>query len=72
MIARMEQEAGAYEEVAFDYCIICAGCNFGPFEPMGKSLWFPTVHEEARSVSVWPHADERFIEGRHRQILGVP
>ena len=22
------------------------GCNFGPFKPMGESLWFPTVHED--------------------------
>lgn len=57
------------EEVDFDYCIICSGCNFGPFKPMGESLWFPTVHEEARLVSDWPHIDERFLEGRRRHIL---
>merc|ERR1712151_414146 len=57
------------DEVAFDYCIICAGCNFGPFKPMGESLWFPTVHEDARKVSDWPHIDERFIEGRRRHVL---
>lgn len=57
------------EEIAWDYCIICAGCNFGPFKPMGESLWFPTVHECGRKVSEWPHIDERFIEGRRRHIL---
>jgi len=57
------------EEVGFDYCIICSGCNFGPFKPMGESLWFPTVHEEARKVSDWPHIDERFLEGRRRHVL---
>jgi len=57
------------ETIAFDYCIICAGCNFGPFKPMGESLWFPTVHAEARAVSDWPHIDERFIEGRRRHVL---
>jgi NADH dehydrogenase FAD-containing subunit len=57
------------DTVSFDYCIICAGCNFGPFKPMGESLWFPTVHEEARKVSDWPHIDERFIEGRRRHVL---
>merc|ERR1719517_254675 len=47
----------------------CSGCNFGPFKPMGESLWFPTVHEEARKISEWPHIDERFIEGRRRHVL---
>eukprot|EP00429_Kryptoperidinium_foliaceum_P018199 CAMPEP_0176044254 /NCGR_PEP_ID=MMETSP0120_2-20121206/21964_1 /TAXON_ID=160619 /ORGANISM="Kryptoperidinium foliaceum, Strain CCMP 1326" /LENGTH=150 /DNA_ID=CAMNT_0017377661 /DNA_START=87 /DNA_END=535 /DNA_ORIENTATION=- len=56
--------ADGTEDVGFDYCIICSGCNFGPFKPMGESLWFPTVHEEARKVSDWPHIDERFLEGR--------
>jgi len=57
------------EKVAFDYCIICAGCNFGPFQPNGESLWFPVIHEDARKVSQWSHIDERFIEGRRRHIL---
>merc|ERR1719237_1929015 len=35
----------------------------------GESLWFPTVHEEARPQSSWPHIDERFLEGRRRHIL---
>jgi len=61
--------ANTADEIAFDYCIICAGCNFGPFKPMGESLWFPTVHEEARKVSDWPHIDERYIEGRRRHVL---
>jgi len=61
--------ASAIDEIAFDYCIICAGCNFGPFKPMGESLWFPTIHEEARKVSEWAHIDERFIEGRRRHVL---
>jgi len=57
------------DTIAFDYCVICAGCNFGPFKPMGESLWFPTVHEEARKVSEWSHIDERFLEGRRRHVL---
>jgi len=57
------------EVVSFDYCIICSGCNFGPFRPMGESLWFPTVHQAGREVSDWKHIDERFIEGRRRHIL---
>jgi len=57
------------EDVSFDYCIICSGCNFGPFKPMGESLWFPTVHARGREKSDWPHIDERFIEGRRRHIL---
>jgi len=61
--------SGTTEEVGFDYCIICSGCNFGPFKPMGESLWFPTVHEEEMKVSDWPHIDERFIEGRRRHVL---
>jgi len=55
--------------ISFDYCMICAGCNFGPFQPMGESLWFPVIHEEARKVSQWSHIDERFLEGRRRHIL---
>jgi len=61
--------ANGTEEVGFDYCMICSGCNFGPFKPMGESLWFPTVHEDARKVSEWAHIDERFIEGRRRHVL---
>jgi len=57
------------DEISFDYCVICAGCNFGPFKPMGESLWFPTIHEDARKVSDWAHIDERFIEGRRRHVL---
>merc|ERR1711953_87714 len=54
--------------VGFDYCIICSGCNFGPFSPNGESLWFPVVHEECRKLSAWAHGDERFLEGRRRHI----
>jgi len=57
------------ETICFDYCIICAGCNFGPFHKWGESLWFPTIHEQARSEGSWPHIDERFLEGRRRHIL---
>jgi len=57
------------DTIAYDYCIICSGCNFGPFEKKGESLWFPVVHEEARKVSAWGHIDERFIEGRRRHVL---
>mmetsp|Transcript_71776 Transcript_71776/g.124497 ORF Transcript_71776/g.124497 Transcript_71776/m.124497 type:complete len:460 (+) Transcript_71776:99-1478(+) len=60
---------GLLDTITFDYCIICAGCNFGPFAQMGESLWFPTVHEEARVNSSWKHIDERYIEGRRRHIL---
>jgi len=57
------------EVLDFDYCIIAAGCNFGPFHKWGESLWFPTVHEAARLEGSWPHLDERFLEGRRRHIL---
>jgi len=59
------------EEIDFDYCIIAAGCNFGVFHPMGESLWFPVIHEDARAhpQAGWPHLDERFLEGRRRHIL---
>jgi len=57
------------ETIAFDYCVICAGCNFGPFHKWGESLWFPTIHEEGRANGSWPHLDERFLEGRRRHIL---
>jgi len=55
--------------IAFDYCVICSGCNFGVFKPQGESLWFPTVHARGREVSDWPHIDERFLEGRRRHVL---
>merc|ERR1712039_435599 len=61
--------ATSTDTISWDYCIICAGCNFGPFKPMGESLWFPTIHEEGRKVSDWAHIDERFMEGRRRHIL---
>jgi len=57
------------ETICFDYCVICAGCNFGPFHKWGESLWFPTIHEAARAEGSWPHIDERFLEGRRRHIL---
>ncbi|KAF4751677.1 hypothetical protein FOZ62_022031, partial [Perkinsus olseni] len=57
------------EEVPFDYCIIAAGCNFGVFHKWGESLWFPTIHEDARPEGSWSHIDERFIEGRRRHIF---
>merc|ERR1712078_765246 len=59
----------SFDYISFDYCIICAGCNFNPFSPIGESLWFPVIHEEARKISQWKHIDERFIEGRRRHIL---
>lgn len=62
-------DPNALDIIAFDYCMICAGCNFGQFKPYGESLWFPTIHEEGRKVSDWAHIDERFIEGRRRHIL---
>jgi len=34
----------------------------------GESLWFPTIYEDARPASAWPHLDERQIEGRRRHI----
>jgi len=64
------QENGeSYDYIKYDYCIICAGCNFNPFSPIGESLWFPTVHVDGRKQSEWGHIDERFIEGRRRHIL---
>lgn len=59
----------AEETLDFDYCIIAAGCNFGPFHKWGESLWFPTIHEKALSEGSWPHIDERYLEGRRRHIL---
>jgi len=57
------------ETIEFDYCMICAGCNFGMLHKWGESLWFPTIHEAARPEGSWPHIDERFLEGRRRHIL---
>jgi hypothetical protein len=59
----------ATETIGFDYCVICSGCNFGPFHPTGESLWFPTIHEDSIPKGSWPHLDERFLEGRRRHIL---
>eukprot|EP00429_Kryptoperidinium_foliaceum_P012755 CAMPEP_0176036974 /NCGR_PEP_ID=MMETSP0120_2-20121206/18314_1 /TAXON_ID=160619 /ORGANISM="Kryptoperidinium foliaceum, Strain CCMP 1326" /LENGTH=479 /DNA_ID=CAMNT_0017370361 /DNA_START=50 /DNA_END=1490 /DNA_ORIENTATION=+ len=57
------------ESIDFDYCIVAAGCNFGVFHKWGESLWFPTIHADARPEGSWPHLDERFLEGRRRHIL---
>jgi len=57
------------EVIDFDYCVIACGCNFGPFHKWGESLWFPTVHAQAREEGSWPEFDERFLEGRRRHIL---
>jgi hypothetical protein len=57
------------ETLDFEFCIIAAGCNFGPFHKWGESLWFPTIHAAARPEGSWPHIDERFLEGRRRHIL---
>lgn len=61
--------ADAVETIDFDFCIIAAGCNFGPFHKWGESLWFPTIHADARPEGSWPHLDERFLEGRRRHII---
>lgn len=60
---------GHIDTVNFDYCVICAGCNFNPLHEFGESLWFATIHEKARPASAWSHIDERFIEGRRRHVL---
>eukprot|EP00439_Symbiodinium_sp_Y106_P037833 s1516_g4.t1 len=60
---------GDVMRLKFDYCIVCAGCCFGPFSKWGESLWFPTIHEAAREESEWRDIDERFLEGRRRHIL---
>jgi NADH dehydrogenase FAD-containing subunit len=57
------------DEVSWDYCLICSGCNFNFLHKWGESLWFPTIYEDARPASAWSHLDERFIEGRRRHIL---
>merc|ERR1712187_480008 len=57
------------ETLDWDYCLITAGCNFGPFHKWGESLWFPTIHAKAIPEGSWPHLDERFLEGRRRHIL---
>merc|ERR1719316_2392114 len=41
------------ETLDFDFCVIAAGCNFGPFHKWGESLWFPTVHEQAQKEGSW-------------------
>lgn len=55
--------------LAYDYCVICAGCHFNTSPPYGESLWFPTIHEAARLESAWRDLDERYLEGRRRHIL---
>lgn len=57
------------EIIDFDYCVIASGCNFGPFQKLGESLWFPTVHIKEQEISQWKQFDERFIEGRRRHLL---
>jgi len=57
------------EEVSFDYCVIASGCNFNFMHKWGESLWFPTVHEDARPEGSWGHIDERYLEGRRRHIF---
>ena len=59
----------ASENIGFNYCITHAGRNCGPFENMGESLWFPTINEEAKTVNVWPHIDERHLGSRCRHEL---
>jgi len=68
-IQPMFSPVGNHDIIGFDYCMICSGCNFNPTHKWGESLWFPTVHAEARPNGSWPHIDERFIEGRRRHIL---
>jgi len=56
------------ETIGYDYCIIAAGCNFGLFEPLGESLWFPTVWEKVRESSKWKQFDERYWQGRRDHV----
>lgn len=61
---------GGVENLSFDYCIIATGCSFGPFHKWGESLWFPTIHEDARGEeSSWGDIDERYLEGRKKHIM---
>uniref|UniRef100_A0A7S0FWV1 FAD/NAD(P)-binding domain-containing protein n=1 Tax=Pyrodinium bahamense TaxID=73915 RepID=A0A7S0FWV1_9DINO len=60
---------GQMLRLSFDYCIVCSGCNFGPYHKLGESLWAPTIHEAARLESQWDSVDERFLEGRKQHIL---
>jgi hypothetical protein len=60
---------GDFDMISFDYSILCCGCNFNPFSPIGESLWFPTIHKASLPQSEWGHIDERYYEGRRRHIL---
>mmetsp|Transcript_52730 Transcript_52730/g.122716 ORF Transcript_52730/g.122716 Transcript_52730/m.122716 type:complete len:464 (-) Transcript_52730:44-1435(-) len=66
---KIPSSGGQMLRLHFDYCIVCSGCNFGPYHQWGESLWAPTVLEEARQESEWGHIDERFLEGRKQHIL---
>jgi len=68
-VAPIYANEGDFDMISFHYCLICAGCNFNPFSPIGESLWFPTIHAANRPQSEWAHIDERFYEGRRRHIL---
>jgi len=61
--------SSAVEKIGYDYLICASGCNFNFLHKWGESLWFPTIYEEARPHSQWPHLDERFMEGRRRHIM---
>jgi NADH dehydrogenase FAD-containing subunit len=62
-------EDGREQAVAYDYCVVCAGCNYGQLNRWGESLWSPTVQQEARLNSQWADIDERYYEGRRRHVL---
>jgi len=61
-------QGGETQTIGYDYCIIACGCNFGLFEPLGESLWFPTVWEKAMATSKWKEFDERYWQGRRDHI----
>uniref|UniRef100_A0A7S4T1Y1 FAD/NAD(P)-binding domain-containing protein n=1 Tax=Alexandrium monilatum TaxID=311494 RepID=A0A7S4T1Y1_9DINO len=65
----LAEGGGQMQRLEFDYCIICSGCNFGPYHRWGESLWAPTVLEDARQESDWGSLDERYLEGRKQHIL---
>jgi NADH dehydrogenase FAD-containing subunit len=61
-------ETGQMETIGYDYCVVACGCNFGLFEPLGESLWFPTVWEKVKASSKWKEFDERYWQGRRDHI----
>lgn len=54
--------------IRYEFCVVAAGCGWGPLSPAGESPWKPSSLQRAQEASAWSKFDERTVSGRLRRI----